>query len=498
VRLLSDGFGGCFWTVPLEPPGFWLSATVERLGRRMRWPAGLLIRRRGGVNQSAATDQQAAGVAAAPACGTGGHPAVEVRRLKDISPQQWKTGIAAWLGWTFDGLDMHLYTLVAAPFVATLLGLAATDTAHVMVKEKSAWIQGAFLLGWALGGGFFGRIGDRLGRSRALCLTILTYAVFTGLSAVAQTWWQLLIFRFLSALGVGGEWAVGSALLAETWPRAWRPWVAAVLQTGVNLGVLAACGAAWLMKALPERCLFLVGILPALVVFWIRRNVPEPEVWQAAKQRAKAKEPGLLELFGPGIRRITLLSIGVCALSLSGWWAFMFWHPQHLMNLPELRDWTLEAKRGLVAVTFFWVIAVSIFGNFFGGWLAKRIGYGRAIVLMFSGFVLTALLGFGPVWDYRFLTRFWLPLFGFWSGAFALFTMFLPPQFPTLLRTTGAGFCYNIGRICSAVGVVVFGLYQKVGDYRLTLLYSGLLFAPAAALALLLPEPQDERWSVPG
>src|SRR5215813_4348758 len=125
---------------------------------------------------------------------------VEVHNLKDLSPQQWKSGIAAWLGWLFDGLDMHLYGLVAAPFVASLLfnsGLIASpDPAHALVKEKSGVIQAAFLVGWALGGGFFGRLGDLLGRSRALSLTILTYAAFTGLSFLAQTWWQLLIFRF--------------------------------------------------------------------------------------------------------------------------------------------------------------------------------------------------------------------------------------------------------------------------------------------------------------
>lgn len=411
--------------------------------------------------------------------------------MRDLSPQQWKSGIAAWLGWTFDGLDMHLYTLVSAPFVATLLGLAATETAHVMVKEKSAWIQGAFLLGWALGGGFFGRIGDRLGRARALSLTILTYALFTGLSAVAQTWWHLLLFRFLSALGIGGEWAVGSALLAETWPKRWRPWIAAVLQTGVNLGVLGACAAAVLMKGLPERYLFLVGVLPALLVFWIRRHVPEPAVWQAARQQAGERKPGVADLFRGDIRPITLLSIGVCALGLTGWWGFMFWHPQHLMNLPELAGWTMPQKRELVAVTFFFVIGVSIFGNFFGGFLARQIGYRWAIAVMFGGFVGTALAGFVPEWDYRLLTRFWLPLFGFWSGAFGLFTMFLPPQFPTLLRTTGAGFCYNIGRVASACGVVFFGLFQKVGDYRLTLLICGLLFLPAGLLAVFLPEPRD-------
>src|SRR5579864_6015608 len=178
-----------------------------------------------------------------------GLPAPEVAGLNQISAQQWRSGLAAWLGWTFDGLDMHLYTLVAAPFVAELL--AAPSTTEPSVGRYSSIIQGAFLLGWALGGGFFGRIGDRLGRARALSLTILTYAVFTGLSYFAHSWWHLLIFRFLSALGIGGEWAVGASLLAETWPKRWRPWIAAVLQTGVNVGVLGAGLANFVMASAP-------------------------------------------------------------------------------------------------------------------------------------------------------------------------------------------------------------------------------------------------------
>src|SRR5512141_2640802 len=114
----------------------------------------------------------------------------EVTKLSQLSRQQWRSGIAAWLGWTFDGLDMHLYTLVAAPFVAQLIGAASTTDPNV--GHYGSLIQGSFLLGWALGGGFFGRIGDRLGRARALSLTILTYAAFTGLSFLAQAWWHLL------------------------------------------------------------------------------------------------------------------------------------------------------------------------------------------------------------------------------------------------------------------------------------------------------------------
>src|SRR5512141_2614878 len=235
----------------------------------------------------------------------------EATHLRQITGRQWRSGAAAWLGWTFDGLDMHLYTLVAAPFVMELL--AAGSPADPSVRAHSSWIQAAFLVGWALGGGFFGRIGDRLGRSRALSLTILTYALFTGLSFFAQAWWQLMVFRFLAALGIGGEWAVGSSLLSETWPRRWRPWVAAVLQTGVNVGVLAACVAVYAMARLPPRTVFLVGILPALIVFWIRRRVPEPGEWSAARASAGVAGPALAELFrGPALPT-TLKVIAICA-----------------------------------------------------------------------------------------------------------------------------------------------------------------------------------------
>src|SRR3974390_2513786 len=192
---------------------------------------------------------------APPQVPTGQSP--EPAGLRQLSPRQWRAGLAAWLGWTFDGLDMHLYTLVAAPFVAELLG--GLSTTNPDVGRYSSIIQGAFLLGWALGGGFFGRIGDRLGRARALSLTVLTYAAFTGLSVFSQAWWHLLIFRFLSALGIGGGRAVGASLLAETWPRHWRPWIAAVLQTGVNVGILGAVLASLALATAPPRYLFVVG-----------------------------------------------------------------------------------------------------------------------------------------------------------------------------------------------------------------------------------------------
>lgn len=414
----------------------------------------------------------------------------EIRSLRDLSPQQWKSGLAAWLGWMFDGLDMHLYTLVAAPFVAQLL--AISDTRDSSVGWHSSLIQGAFLFGWALGGGFFGRLGDRLGRSRALSLTILTYALFTGLSSLAQTWWHLLILRFVAALGIGGEWAVGASLLSETWPRRWRPWIAAMLQTGVNVGVLLASITTFVLAGWSPRLVFLVGVLPALLVFWIRREVPEPEEWHQARAQAGTVHPTIADLFRPEVRNLSTLLILVCATSLTAHWAFMFWFQQHLRNLPDLSSWTAEEKGRFVSTAMFAVMVASIVGNFAAAWLARRIGYRLSISLMAIGYFLTMAGTYAVPRDHRALMVL-LPIISLFSGLFALFTMYLPPLFPTLLRTTGAGFCYNIGRIVAAIGTVGFGLFSNVGDYRTALLAAGCLFLPAGLLALLMPELSDEE-----
>lgn len=410
----------------------------------------------------------------------------EVRHLRDVSTQQWKSGTAAWLGWMFDGLDMHLYVLVAAPFVAHLL--QAPSTHDPAVGKYSSIIQASFLVGWALGGAFFGRIGDLLGRSRTLSLTILTYAVFTGLSFFAQAWWHLLIFRFLAALGIGGEWAVGASLLAETWPRHWRPWIAAVLQTGVNLGVLMATATLYFMAGLPERYVFLVGVLPAVLVFWIRRHVPETDEWRRARQRVQANPPSLSDLFKGDVRRTTVLVIIVCALTLTAHWAFLFWYQVHLRNLPEVTSWSAETRHQFASKAMFIVMTSSIAGNFVAALLARKLGYRRAIALLSLGYCLSMMAAYGVPRTHTALLVF-LPWIGVCQGVFALFTMYLPPLFPTLLRTTGAGFSYNIGRIAAAGGTVFFSFFSSVGDYRLALLTAGTLFIPATLVAWFLPEP---------
>lgn len=411
----------------------------------------------------------------------------DAKHLRDLTPHQWKSGIAAWLGWMFDGLDMHLYTLVATVFVAQLMMLPDGDP---NVKEKTSFIQAAFLVGWAFGGAFFGRIGDWLGRSKALILTILTYAGFTGLSYFAQTWEQLMICRFLAALGIGGEWAVGASLLAETWPKTWRPWLAAILQTGVNVGVLLASLSVYLLSTVPgyeSRWVFLIGVLPALVTLWIRHAVPETAEWHEAKKKGQTQPHGVIDLFRGDVLRTTMLTLTVCALGLAAHWAFIFWYGQHLRTLPEFASLEPAARTREITIAMTLVMATSIVGNFVAAFVAQKFGYRKSIVGMFVVYGLTML------WCYsseRTMAGLWpfLLTIGLCQGVFGLFTMYLPPLFPVLIRTTGAGFCYNFGRIAAAVGTVMFIYFD---GYRTALMGAGALFLVAAVVSLMLPDRND-------
>jgi MFS family permease len=267
--------------------------------------------------------------------------------------------------------------------------------------------------------------------------------------------------------------------------------MAAVLQTGVNLGIMLASLAVFVLAAAnqPPRTVFLVGALPALLVLWIRRAVPEPEEWEAAKQQTTP--PPFADLFRGSIRRITVLTLVVCALALTAHWAFNFWYLQYVRNLPEIAERDDAYKTMLVTGVGFFVVGVSIVGNFLAAWLARWLGYRRAIAFLCLAYFLSMFVTYYVPRD---LDHLWygLAAIGLCQGVFALFTMYLPPLFPTLLRTSGAGFCYNFGRVAAGLGTVFFGLFAKVGDYRLSLLYASFLFIPTAAVAWLLPELAHE------
>ncbi len=233
-----------------------------------------------------------------------------------------------------------------------------------------------------------------------------------------------------------------------------------------------------------------MGVAPALITLWIRRAVPETDEWQAA--RVSQRPPALAELFSREVWPITWRSLLICAVSLSAHWAFMFWQQAHIRNLPEVRALDAAAQDRAVVIALMLIMFGSIAGNYLAAAIAKRIGYRLAIAVMLLAYGLSMLGAFCRDWNSG-QTLAWYALIGACQGVFALFTMCLPPLFPTLLRTTGAGFCYNFGRIAAAGGTVFFGIFRKVGDVHEVLFYAGVLFIPAAIIALLLPEADDHK-----
>jgi len=417
--------------------------------------------------------------------------------VAEMNPAKWKSLLAAWLGWAFDGLDGYLYVMVAFPFVSRLVAnehgttLEAVNQSTDLTAEvghKATIIQAVFLVGWAIGGAVFGRLGDRLGRSRTLTLTILTYACFTGLSFFATQWWHLLIFRFLASLGIGGEWAAGSALVSETLHSKHRAWASATLQTGYITGCIAAALTSGAMSRLEPKWVFVVGVLPAFITLWIRRAVPESHEWKSATQNSSP--PRVAELFAPNMRRTTILLLIHISIALTTVWAFLFFTPQMIKKLPEAASMSpaeIEHLKTRVTVTY---LAVNIIANFAATYLAKLAGYRIAFFVMMLGAIVCGWYGLRtpPTLDNIYWVTSLVGFFGL--GLFGLFPMYVPPLFPTLIRTLGSGFTYNSGRVVAAVGTMFAGtLAANAGGPSGAVLWSGVLYIPGLIICLMLPEP---------
>ncbi len=399
---------------------------------------------------------------------------------------------AAWLGWAFDGLDGFLYTLIAIPFVTSL----SKGDSPELIKSHAALIQGVFLVGWALGGAFFGRIGDKLGRSKTLTLTILTYAIFTGMHFFATAWWHLLIFRFIAALGIGGEWAAGSALVTETLPERFRHWGGALLQSAYMVGQIMAAGAIYFTSTIEPRWVFLIGVLPALVTVWFRRNLREPEVWAEEKAVVESK---VSDLFRKDLILVTILTSAMASIALTVIWGVFYYHPQVITAYATKAGMDGAATKRLISQITVLNALFNIVGNFACMAVFKRIGvrFGLTLVMLMGAISLlmysqtSSLMGV-QLWG--FSTIFFV------GGLFALFPIYLPPLFPTMIRTTGAGLCYNIGRVVSGIGTFYAADWaRKLDGAQHVMPFLAMMFIPGVFVAMLLPHMKgiERRASVP-
>ncbi len=361
---------------------------------------------------------------------------------------QWMVLIAAFLGWLFDGFELGLFPVVARPALLDLLGSGG----DVAVGPWNAKITACFLLGAALGGVAFGWLGDRVGRVRALTLSILTYSVFTGFSYFANAPWQLGVFRFVGALGMGGEWSLGVALVMECWPEKWRPALAGAIGAAANVGFLLCGVVARLHPVTQEswRWMFLVGAAPALLVFFIMRYVPESERWKESV-RTQSANP-VRDVFGAALWRRTLLAIALASVALIGTWGSVQWMPIWADQLTHGANPAAKANVQMLQGVG------AILGCFIAPWLCARVGRRIAFFLLCTSSLL--LCG----WMFRQVTEFgatflWLTFVVSAATAsfYGFFPLYFPELFPTRVRATGQGVSYNFGRVFAAGGALVQG-----------------------------------------
>jgi MFS family permease len=281
---------------------------------------------------SATVDPTPAGDTDTPAPVVRSEDAADETRLRwyqGVPRYAWTVLLIAALGWMFDTFDQHLFTLLRQPSVTDLLrGTVAPEQLDAVAKDVGSKLTAVFLLGWAAGGFLFGMIGDKLGRTRTMMITILIYAVFTGLNGLVQNIPQYFACRFMIALGVGGEFAAGAALVAEVWPQRSRAMALGTLQALSAVGNMAAAVTTLVLSAVSWRWVFAVGAIPALLIVWIRRSVHEPEAWHTAKAEAAAggKEMGsILGLFrDPVLRRNTIAGVLLATAGVGGVWGVGF------------------------------------------------------------------------------------------------------------------------------------------------------------------------------
>jgi MFS family permease len=380
-----------------------------------------------------------------------------------LTGYQWLVIGAAWLGWGFDVFDALLFNFVAPNCVPVLLGLEIGSEA---AREATVFWTGALtavlLVGWAIGGVLFGWYADRYGRRRALLVTVLIYAIGTGLCAAVTEMWQLIVCRAIASLGIGGEWAIGAALVAEVVPDRRRIEAGTILYTASPVGLLLASALNYQVAGVwfadePEnswRYVFLFGLTPVLLVFIVRAFIDESGAWVAARARAAA--PHVRELFTPELRRATLTAVFVSVVGIMTWWACNAFTPllgawlamEHAPNRVE--EWKSLASNafnlgGLIGA----LCAVP---------LSWRFGRRAVYVLYFSWSTIAIFTVFGadfaPELRLRLLFLVGLGVF----GIFSTYVFYLPELFPARLRATGAGFSFNIGRILAALGPLIVSI----------------------------------------
>jgi MFS family permease len=439
---------------------------------------------------------------------------------KELSRYQWFVFTVASLGWLFDTMDQQLFTLARISAVRSLLHVQSGDaTMDGQVDWYGSLATTIFMIGWALGGLFFGVLGDKLGRAKTMILTVLCYSAFTGLSALSVGVLDFAFYRFLTGLGVGGQFAVGVALVAEVMSDRARPFALGWLQALSAVGNMLAATTNLVLGKLEEsgmigsswRIMFLIGLVPAVLAIPIFLRLKEPERWKAAAQdgeRGPAGKPklgSLAELFGnPRWRRNTIVGMVLAFAGVVGLWGIGFFSFDlvDVVFRKHFQGQGLSVQQINGKLTFWKGITslVQNAGAFLGIYAFARVTHliGRKPAFAIS-FVLAAAATAMTFW---FLDTFWqifvlIPIMGFCQlTLFGGYAIYFPELFPTRLRSTGTSFCYNVGRLVAAAGPSVKGLLTNwvFRGYHEPMRYAGITMCSVFLVGLLaLPFAPETR-----
>jgi MFS family permease len=378
---------------------------------------------------------------------------------KRLTKSQWMVLIAAFLGWMFDGVEMGLFPIVARPALQDLLKI----TNDAVVGRWNGYLAALFLLGGAAGGIVFGWLGDKIGRVRAMTLSIVAYSVFTGACYFAAAPWQLGIMRLLASLGMGGEWALGVALVMECWPDRLRPTLAGVIAAACNVGIvlIAVVGLLYPVTTASWRPMMLTGLAPGLLAVFIILFVPESERWKQSVKKTISRP--IREVFTPPLLKTTLMAIVFCSVMMIGTWAAMTsFGPLWADQITQGR--VPHAKAMFQLAMALGAIVGCLVGPILGRWLGRRLAYFSICV---AALVACQFL-FRTFHEYNTLFLAMVFLAGIPVVAFyGLMPLYLPELYPTRVRATGQGLTYNFGRILAAGGALSTGQLVGLfgGDY---------------------------------
>jgi len=407
---------------------------------------------------------------------------------------QWLVLAAAWLGWGFDVFDALLFNFVAPNTVPTLLGLEiGSDAARDATVLWTGILSSILLIGWAAGGILFGWYADRHGRRRALFVTVSLYAIGTALCAASMNMGQLVVFRAIASLGIGGEWAVGAALVAETLPENRRVFGGTLLYTASPIGLLLAglvnyqVAGVWFADdpANSWRYVFLCGLAPVALAFAVRAFIHDPEAWTRA--RAQSAPPSPRELFTPKVRRATLVGTLVSVAGLLTWWACNAFVPLlgtwlALENAPgQVERWKTMAANAFNLGGLVGALAALPLAHWFG----RRTMFAAYFLYSALAIVVTFGLEFAPELRIRLLFFVGIGVY----GIFSTYVFYLPELFPARLRASGAGFCYNIGRVVAAAGPLAIGIVTSRADGSSAALLDTMIWVAVIPFAAAMLTP---------